>query len=283
MEVTPQIPTWALVHLTHTAVQSVADRAQADVLHIKGPTDAALRSRVHNSTDADVLVRPSHVDRFVAALEDSGWTLYAGFDEGSPFAHAANFSNPTWSLVDVHRSFPGFRRDPVAVFDRLWEERQQIAIAHRPCATLAPHAQVLIQVLHVARSHGTDLPETWQEADDVLRAKARALASDLGAEVAFAAGLGELDAHRDAREYALWRHWSQPEDNRLNEWMVRIRAASGPRERFRLLAQATRVNRTRLRMDLGHEPSRHEIRVEQRSRIRKALTSAVAMFSRRRP
>ncbi|MBS1673009.1 MAG: nucleotidyltransferase family protein [Actinobacteria bacterium] len=273
---TRETPVWVMVHLTHAAIQLVADRASADILHIKGPTDAPLRAHPHYSTDTDVLVRPAHMDRFLDALEADGWSRLTDFDNGSPFGHAANFEHSAWAAADVHRMIPGLSRDPAEVFDRLWEARQNTEIGHRACSIPAPPAQVLIQVTHVARSHGATEPETWTHADEQLRSMTRALAAELGGDVAFAAGLGELDAFRDARDYALWKHWSAPEDNRVLEWAARLRSAHGLRARARIIVQAMGVNRARLRMQLGHEPTRREIAAEQRDRIRHALSSGVA-------
>lgn len=267
------VPTWAMVHLTHAAVQAVADAAGVDILHIKGPTDYRLRSEAHHSTDADVLVRPTQVEPFIRALERRGWSLHSDFEEGSPFGHAAVFRHPAWAWLDVHRALPGARRDAGQVFDHLWEAREIVAIAHRPCAAPAPAAQVLIQVMHVARSHAGDTPETWRNAANDLRASVRALAADLDAQVAFAAGIGELELHRGDRSYALWKHWSGPDDNRVTEWIARLRAERGLRARVRVVAQAMRVNRTRLRMRLGREPTRLERATEQLTRLGRAAGS----------
>ena len=269
-----------MVHLTHASLQEIATRVSADILHIKGPTDAPLRTRRHDSTDADILVRPAHMDRFLAGLEAAGWSRLTEFENGSPFGHASNYEHPAWASADVHREIPGLRADAPEVFERFWTGRQMAQIAHRECSIPAPQAQILIQVMHVARSHGVDRPETWENAGDELRAGARALAAELKGEVAFAAGLDELDAFRDTRDYALWKHWSSPEDNRLVEWAARLRSAHGLRARTRILFQATRVNRARLRMDLGHEPNRREIVFEQASRVRHALVSGLFIVVR---
>lgn len=275
-----------MVHLTHAAIQAIADRVGADVLHIKGPTDAPLRASPHYSTDTDVLVRPAHMQKFLGAMETDGWSRLTEFHNGSPFGHASNYEHPAWAAADVHLSIPGLSLDPAEVFDRLWEARQTAEIAHRWCSVPASTAQVLIEVTHVARSHGTAQPETWIHADQQLRDATRALALDLGAEVAFAAGLGELGAFKNARDYALWKHWSASEDNRLVEWVARLRSAPTLRARSQIIARAMRVNRARLRMDLGHEPSRREIAAEQRDRVRNAFASGIAViagvFTRRR-
>lgn len=280
MDATAQTPAWAMVHLTHAVLQGVADRAGADILHIKGPTDAPLRERRHDSSDADVLVRPEHIARFVAALRAEGWSELTDFENGSPFGHAANFVHSTWAAVDVHRAIPGFRLERSAAFDRLWNARTTMQIGHRACAVPASPAQVVIQVTHAARSHGAIEPETWNHAEEPLRAAARALAVELEAEVAFAAGLGELSEFRTTRDYALWKHWSSAEDNRFVELVARLRSADGMRERARLISQALRVNQGRMRLDLGRAPSRSEIAAERRARFGRAYASGVAVVVR---
>ncbi|WP_168203780.1 nucleotidyltransferase family protein [Humibacter ginsenosidimutans] len=268
------VPVWARVHLTHAALQAVADEARVDILHIKGPTDAAFRAAVHDSTDADVLVRPEQLETFVRALRARGWSLYSDFDEGSPFGHAANYQHPSWTWVDVHRRIPGFRESPETVFDRLWRERGVLAIAHRPCTVLSPRGQVLVQTMHVARSHGYDQSETWQQCPEQLKPQVRALAEELEGQAAFAAGIGELELHRDDPDYALWDYWSREGGDRLEEWRARFRSAEGFRARMRVLARATRVNRTHLRIRLGHEPTGREVVAEQFARVGKAAGSA---------
>ncbi|MGB4137888.1 MAG: nucleotidyltransferase family protein, partial [Microbacterium sp.] len=200
-----RVPVWAHVHLTHAALQRVADRIGVDLLHIKGPaTSTALRSGTHRSSDVDVLVRPAHLDRLTDELSAQGWSLFSGFEEGSPFGHAANYTHPSWSFLDVHRQLPGPRASADAVFDRLWRDHGTAPIAHRPCTVLSPAGQVLVQTLHAARSHGAETAEAWALCDDGTRAEVRALADELQATTALAAGIGELDAHRDAPDHALW-------------------------------------------------------------------------------
>ncbi|WP_052226236.1 nucleotidyltransferase family protein [Microbacterium mangrovi] len=275
------LPIWANVHLTHAALQAVADEAGADVLHIKGPTDAALRTTIHTSMDADVLVRPAHLEAFTAALIGRGWSLSSGFDDGSPFAHAANYEHPAWTWVDVHRAVPGFRMPAGEVFERLWQERTSLEIGHWPCAVPSPRAQVLIQTMHVARSHGSSRPETWTNCPVDLRREVRALAAELRAETAFAAGIGELELHADREDYALWKYWSGDDDDRLGEWIARMRTADSAGARLRTVVRLLQVNRTHLRLRLGHEPQAAEVAREQLSRVGRAFAALGRTLARR--
>lgn len=271
-----ETPLWVRVRLAHATLQAAADDAGAEVLHIKGPTlDSTLRPGPHSSTDADVLVRPAHLQRFLAVLVTRGWTELTGFDEGSPFGHAANYSHAQLAYADVHRLLPGPHAVPEAVFDELWRERAYKTIAHRACTTPGLAGQVFVQVLHAARSHGAEPPEAWTRADDGLREQTRALAARLDAEVVLAAGLGELDAYAGAHDHDLWAYWSAPDTGRLGEWRARLSAASGPTQKLYVLAQAARVNRTHLALRLGHEPTPAEVRREQWARWRKLWAEAI--------
>lgn len=276
------VPTWVAVHLTHAVLQDLADRSGVDLLHIKGPTDAQFRAAIHDSTDADVLVRPAHLAMLTHALHDAGWVMQSGFEEGSAFGHAATYLSPRWGWADLHRTIPGFRVDPAVAFDLLWQERELVAIAHRTVAAPSPRAQVLIQVLHAARSHGVELPETWWVCSDEVRATVRALAAELGAQVAFAAGIGELPTFRGDPDYATWAFWSGKKDDRLTEWRTRLHAAHGLGPSLRVIQQLLRVNRAHLRMRLDHEPTARDIAAEQLARVGRALRSGVRALGRRR-
>lgn len=272
----PEVPIWALVHLTHAALQRTADRAGVDLLHIKGPaTRSSLRAGRHDSSDTDVLVRPAHLDSFLAALAVDGWTLFTGFDEGSPFGHAANYTHTSWTYADVHRNLPGPRRDADEVFEVLWRDREQAEIGHCPCAVPSLAGQVAVQTLHAARSHGAERADAWDLSSPEVQADTRALARELHAETALAAAIGELDAHRDAPDHALWEYWSSSDNDRLDEWAARYRSAEGFAERWRVLRQAMHVNRTHLRIRLGHEPGPIEVFREQCARIAHGAVSVL--------
>ena len=278
----PDVPLWASVHLTHAALQAVAVEAGADLLHIKGPAvDRSLRAGVRDSTDADVLVRPSHLDPFLERLREHGWVLHTDFAEGSSFRHAANYRHPVWTFADVHRHLPGLRVPPEVAFDRLWSDRVPGAIAHRACAVPGLAAQVLVQTLHTARSPGRDVADAWSLASPAMRDEVRRLAGELGASVALAAGIGELSNHVADPDHALWEHWSRGGD-RLGEWLARLRASRTSRDRAQVIASMLHVNRTHLRLRLGHEPTRLDVAREQVVRAARAGTGLVRHARRRR-
>src|SRR5262245_30376280 len=96
---TRPVPLWATVRLTHAQLQAIADEAGVDLLHLKGPAVSEELGR-RSSSDADVLVRPAHLQRYLDALTRHGWSLYTDFAHGSSFGHAANYRHPVWTFAD---------------------------------------------------------------------------------------------------------------------------------------------------------------------------------------
>lgn len=266
------IPIGARVHLAHAVVQHLAERAGADLLHIKGPALLPdLRPASRWSSDVDVLVRPSHLHRLVTALEAAGWSKRSDFATGSVFAHAANWWHDDWGYVDVHLHWPGVHLEPEQAFD-LWSiDSQTFDIAHRPCPVPDRTRQLLVLVLHAARSSDrADIDFAWSQAGDVEQQAVRRLAHTFGADVAMAAALGELDDFRDDPTHDLWRLLSTGGGSRLAEWRARFVATPGTRDRARLLVSSLRVNRDHLGMELGRPPTRRELRQRQLLRVRRA-------------
>lgn len=274
---------WARVHLTHAVVQDLADRVGSRVLHVKGPAVSAdLRRGPRYSQDVDVLVDPAAVPALLEELGRHGWSLYSTFEEGSAFEHAANYQHRYWSLVDVHRHWPGLTVPPGEAFEELWARHTVQQLAHAPCPVPDLPGQLLMLVLHHARSHEvTGPPPAWELADAQVRADAASLADRLGAEVAFAAGLGTMTGLEDDPQFALWRYWSRPEQTRLEEWQARYRAAGTRAERVRLLGRMMLVNRLHLAMRLGHEPTTGEVAREFVVRIGRGAAGAVTVFGAR--
>lgn len=264
-------PIAARVHLAHAVVQKLAEDHGVDLLHLKGPAVLpGLRAEGKQSSDVDVLVRPSHLARLVEALESVGWEKRTDFATGSVFAHAANWWHDDWGWIDVHTSWPGIGIDPEAAFDVLLRDRVWREIAHWGCPVPDRTAQRLILVLHAARSRGNrDVDRAWTAAGPDEQAAVRARAAELDAEVALAAGIGELELHRHHPSYRLWRHFAEG-GSRFDEWRARMAAATTLRAKADLLTAALRVNQDHLRMELGRPPTREEVRARQRLRVRRA-------------
>ncbi len=270
------VPTLISIQFGHASVQCLADRVGADVLHIKGAAVHPGRNPGRSyGTDADVLVRPEHVRRFVAALGEARWSLYCDFDEGSLFEHAASFSHPSYGMLDVHQAFPGLHADPRAAFERLWADRETRPLASVECAVLGRLGERLILLLHAARSPGRSLDVTnqWRTLDDAERAELRAYADELGAQVGLALAIGEEDRFSGDPELELWRRMRDGGD-RLGEWVARFRATPGTAARLRLAARAVRVNRFVLAERLGHRPTSQEVRREWWRRSGRGVAAA---------
>ena len=276
------MPTTARVHLAHAVVQHLADTAHADLLHLKGPAVLeGLRDPQRTSFDVDVLVRPGHLARLIRALESHGWDRRTDFATGSPFAHAANWWHADWGWVDVHLAWPGARIPPEQVFDLLARPGATQAIAHVECPVPDRIGQRLVLLLHAARSPGSsDKDWAWDRAPESEQESVRTLAAQLDAEVALAAALGELHLHRTDPDHQLWLHFSEGGD-RISEWRARLSAAQGTRARVRLAVSLARVNRDHLRLELGREPTRGDVRRRQRERLRRAATELLARWASR--
>lgn len=205
----PTVPVTLRVHLAHATVQAIADAAGADILHLKGPAlDPALGASRPPSTDADVLVRPAHLELLFEGLALHGWQHVKPLRAGGLVQHSANWYHGELGQLDVHVRFPGIQADPARAFDALWQDRQTTEIAHRPCVVPDLVAQRLVLLLHAARDlprHGPDVQAAWLDATPADRDAIQALAEQLDAEVALAAATGRLDLFRGRPEYALWR------------------------------------------------------------------------------
>ena len=225
------------VRFAHAVVQHLADREGIDVLHVKGPALSPEVVAVRGGgTDADVWARATDVDRLAQSLLEHGWTRITSFQTGSMFEHAATFHNGTFGCVDVHRSFPGLEASDA--FDRLWRRRVSREIAGVPCACLDPVGEALVLAVHAARSNGRprDMDLVWHSQPGDVRQRIRELASELDAEVALAAAIGELDCYRDDPAYDIWRIQLHPE-SRLESLRVRMRKAPTVRSKARVLAR----------------------------------------------
>jgi len=278
-----EIPVHLRVQLTHAYIQAVADAEGIDVIHVKGPAlqEALLpindegESLPRMSTDADVLVRPGSANAFLDALKARGAHHVHSFKLGSPFEHAATVWFDHLGYADVHRFFPGIGVPAERAFELMWADRQVACIANRPCVVPSKRMHRLIMLLHAARSGAQSSPDKvrlWDEASDEERAALRVLAHLLDADVAFAAAIGELDEHKEAREYDLWDQFSRnPDHSRAEEWRARIKAAKTPWRRIELGVRALRVNQDRLADQLGRRPTAGDVVTAWGYRMRRAV------------
>lgn len=267
----PTVPVALRVHLAHATLQAVADAVGADVLHIKGPAfDPDLRPAGRAaSIDADVIVRPSHLRPYTAALRRHGWLEVTRLRSKGVLHHSTNWYHLQLGQADLHVRFPGIQREIEAAFDTLWQDRSTVKIAHYPCIVPDAAAQRLIVLLHAAREPQARQPEiavAWGEASEEQREGVRHLAQELDAEVALAAAIGGLDDFRDRREYALWRLYADGAILQVGvaKFVATLRAVpAGSRGLVRAAIKdfwrvAVRRPRT-LRTLAGRPPTRREI------------------------
>lgn len=269
------------VQFAHAAVQAIADAEGIDVLHIKGPAlgsdlfahepSLGEGSTPRASFDADVLVRPSHVDRLLTAMQAHGWTVRYRFQDGSNFRHAATLVHGWLAPVDLHRSFPGFGLSAAEAFDRLWAARVPVTIAGVACDAPSSDAHRLILILHAVRSGdllSDDIRRAWTDASPVERRGVQACADALGAEVALAAGTGTLGSFRDRRDYRLWRALATRRANRPQLWWAWVSAQPTALERVRVGLRLVGPRLGRLQGSLGHRPSVQEQATALAARVR---------------
>lgn len=273
-----EIPTFARVQLAHPVVQRIAEEVGVSLLHLKGPALlAGLRAPGRLSSDVDVLVQPDHFTTMEGALRDHGWERYSHVSSGSAFEHAANWWHPHWGYADLHARWPGATASPADTFSALSEESFLQPIAHYPCPVPGRTAQLLVLLLHSARSPGyRDVELTWNEQSPQQRAAVIDLAGRIGGQVALAAALGHLEEHRGDPSYALW-HFYRDGGGRLDEWRARYRAAPSPSGRWRVIVSAARVNRDHLRIELGRTPTRADVLTAQLGRIGKLVRESARM------
>lgn len=279
MDTIEHMPLLAGVPLAAAALQVIADDVGVDLLHVKGAsvdevllqqvsvTDPEtgkvhLRAVPRSSVDADVLVRPSHVAKFFAAMSAHRWTMVYRFKDGSAFEHASTWIRPGVCHADIHRSFPGIGLDRERAFDVLWAVRGTTFMAGQKCPVPNLPAQRLILILHAVRGgelSSPDIRRAWGDASTAERAEVDALAASLDAEVALAAATGRLEEHRDAREYLLWRALSTGNTSRATMWLARVKAQPNPWTAIRTAYHLIAPKEGRLAHELGHVPGPMEV------------------------
>lgn len=278
---------WSVgIRFSHAALQAIAEDHDIDLLHIKGPAvDDRLGGATRQSIDADVLVRPSHVDRLIAAMHSHRWTTQYRFEDGSAFEHASTQVHPILAPVDVHRRFPGMDADPSVAFDRLWTDRGTTDLAGMPCAVPSVAAQRLLLIVHAARAgrlNDGDIGRSWGDATDAQRAEVRRVAEDVGAEVALAAGTGRLDDFMGERGYELWRVLSTGDRSRARLWLARIKAAPTRRAALRTAVRLIVPNRHRMETSLGRRPTPGEVASAYVASARRSATELSGLVRGRR-
>ncbi|WP_326503521.1 nucleotidyltransferase family protein [Rothia nasimurium] len=269
------IPLALRIQLSHAYFQHLALTHHLDILHVKGYAFAQEIYRPgRTSTDVDLLVRPSQVDQLVELALADGWEILAHFETGSIFEHAMTLYHGAWGLVDIHRYFPGLGPADGSAFDTLWKERRTKLIANYPCNLPSLTDSRITVVVHGARSiaeRNSDiayLKETLSPQDwEVMQARVPELQADL----AYAAALGKLEEFSHHPDYLLWKSVSEDTPNHLR-WRARFKHAQGLGAKVKVALSILLVNKDHLAMELGHAPSKAEVREKFFSRFSQLLT-----------
>jgi hypothetical protein len=241
-------------------VAAVADRLRIDAataevlshleacgvgaLLLKGPSFAAWLYRDGERLvykDVDLLIGPGDMDVVAKVLAELRYRQRVE-QEALPgwwLGHASEWWRAADGVqVDVHRTLPGIGVDPRAAWLALSAETEELPVAGRSARTLTVPARALHVALHAAH-HGAgggkpleDLERALEIADDELWRRATALADELDATDAFAAGL-----RLKAAGVAVAARLALPAGRSVE---VALRAASAPAEAlgFERLARA---------------------------------------------
>ena len=220
------VPVRVRVEFGHAAVQVVANELGVDLLHIKGVATDQDLTGPGGGTDADILVRPEHVQTLLPALRSRGWEQRSRFLTGSPFGHAVEMWHAQWGYADLHRFFPGMQGQ--GWFDALSDAAELRPLAAIACRVPNRAGRVLVHVLNGVRNGHLDV--TREEITTSLESGASSWAEfdrlviSLDASLALDAALGELDHHRGEPSYDLWRVTLHG-GTRTQEWAARVKAA----------------------------------------------------------
>ena len=269
------IPLIIRTRLAHAALQAIADECGADILHIKGAAvDPSLlpqredappnatpeqRSIPRASSDADILVRPSHIRRFQKALKKNGWHAKTSLYSRGAVEHSADWWHPQLGSADVHVRFPGIRLAQALAFDRLWGDYHPHTIAQRACPVPNLDAQVFLLMINAARAGGTeskDVRRLWASTSQDEKIRIESLARGFGAEVALAGATGTLGRYSDRPEYDLWRLLAEPDADVFRLWIAYVKAAPTPCDRIRAVIYPLHVKSDRIHTE-QHQESRY--------------------------
>ncbi len=265
-DIVVDIPHEVRIAFAHAAVQHLADRLGARLVHVKGAAlDPTLVPR-RSYSDADVLVHPGDLPAVLSGLRDHGWDLINTFAYSSSFEHSATFRHEDFGLLDVHRLFPGTGPTPEAAFETLWSGRQATSLGGRPCAVPSRPAQACLLLLHAARAGNDakaarDVDCVWTSASDAERTAVLEQVDLLDAHLAFSVITDTLDEHVDHPAYDLWRVAARG-GTRVEEWRARLRAARGLRAKTAVAARSVLVNVEHLGIVRGTPVSRREVVAE---------------------
>ncbi|MFD5224648.1 hypothetical protein ACFWHT_03415 [Microbacterium sp. NPDC058342] len=228
--------------LAHALLAQIGRDTGIRLLSIKGlVADRYGLRKPRVAADADVIVEPSRFDEFCRLLTGHGWHLRVEREVPSLLGpHSVTFIRDDWpNDIDAHVRFPGFFATDAEVFERLWQTRGRMEVAHVDVSVPSRGASAVIAALHAVRysksaRHAGELeqvahlliddfsPEEREEFIDVARVGRaqwvlRELFDLIGRPY-------ELDA--DARQQHLWNtNRATIEDGAAVSWLHSLRAA----------------------------------------------------------
>lgn len=272
------------LRLGHAAVQVIADRAEADIVHLKGHSvDDDLYGAGRHSSDVDVMVRPGHEQRLITALEENGWVTESTFASGSVFHHAMTMRDERFGHVDLHRLFPGLTTPPAELFETVFQTSFRREICAIGCVVPSRTDQATFILLHSARD-GSRGPRDAAHLRAVLTAEewdaVMTRASSWGAGGALAAALGELESWRDQPDYDFWKYMSQG-GTRWELFVARWKARPTVSARARLVGTSLIPNTDHLAIGLGRRPRASDVAREMGRRMHDTARGIVHTMKQR--
>lgn len=227
----PRLPGSVSLALGTVATLALLSSADIRVLVIKGPALEAQGLRApRKSADIDVIVAPDDFERALNALGLAGWSPRSRSQVARLVStHSETLIHPFWPVdVDLHSRFPGMVADPRRVFDRLWDQRQEVALLGLGVETTSRAHSALIMALHALRDpRSSRMRQELEEIASRVEAEPR-----LRAEIAFEAG--QLGAHVTAGPFlvragvqAVEELGETPDKEALAEWQARSESAAG--------------------------------------------------------
>jgi len=140
--------------LAHALLAQVGRAAGIRTLSIKGlVSDRYGLRKPRVAADADVLIDPARFDEFCRLLTGHGWHLRVEREMPSLLGpHSVTFIRDDWpNDIDAHVRFPGFFADDQTVFERLWQTRSSMDVAHCEVPVPSRGASAVITALHAVR------------------------------------------------------------------------------------------------------------------------------------
>lgn len=227
--------------LAHALLASIGRRTGIRTLSIKGLVADHYELRAPRvAADADVMIDPARFDEFCGHLTGHGWHLRVEREVPSLIGpHSVTFIRDDWpNDIDAHVRFPGFFAADQEVFERLWQTRQTLQVAHAAITVPSRGASAVIAALHAVRY--TRSVRHVGELEQVATVLTEAFSTEERDEFVDVARVGraqwvlrelfeligepyEVDA--DARQQQLWNtNRATIEDGAAVSWLSLLRA-----------------------------------------------------------